>query len=51
MSDMAATIIPKSDELNADDLISGTMDITITGVTIRAGQEQPISIHYEGDKG
>lgn len=51
MSDMSQTIIPKSDQMNADDLIAGPVTITVTGVTIRGGQEQPISIHYEGDKG
>src|SRR5688572_15105315 len=50
MSDMSAVIIPKSDQLNADDLIAGPRTITITGVTIKAG-EQPVSIHYEGDNG
>lgn len=51
MSDMASTIIPKSDQMNADDLIAGPITITVTGVTIRSGGEQPISIHYEGDGG
>lgn len=51
MSDMSAVIIPKSDQLNSDDLIAGPMTVTITGVTIKGGQEQPISVHYEGDKG
>ncbi len=51
MNDMAATIIPKSDQLNADDLIAGPITIKITGVTIRPGTEQPISISYEGDNG
>lgn len=51
MSDMSAVIIPKSDQLNADDLIVGPRTITITGVSIRGGQEQPISIHFEGDEG
>ena len=50
-NDMASTIIPKSDQLNSDDLITGPITITITGVDIRSGQEQPISIHYEGDGG
>lgn len=50
MNDMTAAIIPKSDQLNADDLISGPMTIKVTEVTIRAG-EQPVSIHYEGDNG
>ena len=51
MSDMNAVIIPKSDQLNADDLIAGPITIKIASVTIRPGTEQPISIHYEGDKG
>ena len=51
MNDMASTIIPKSDQLNSDDLITGPITITITGVDIRSGQEQPISIHFEGDGG
>lgn len=51
MSDMAQVIIPKSDQLNADDLIAGPMTIKVTAVTIRGGQEQPISISFEGDNG
>ena len=51
MNDMKQVIIPKSDQLNADDLISGPMTITITRVDIRGGQEQPVSIHFEGDNG
>lgn len=49
--DMAAAIIPKSDQLNSDDLIAGPLTITITSVAIRGGQEQPVSMHYEGDNG
>lgn len=51
MGDMAKVIIPKSDQLNADDLIAGPRTIRITGVTIRGGQEQPIAISFEGDDG
>jgi len=51
MSDMAAVIIPKSDQLNADDLLAGPMTIKITDVTVRGGQEQPVSIHFENDNG
>jgi hypothetical protein len=44
------TIIPKSDQLNADDLIGGPRTITITGV--KAGTpEQPVTINYQGDDG
>lgn len=51
MNDMAKVIVPKSDQLNSDDLISGPITVTITEVKIRGGQEQPISIHYDGDNG
>lgn len=51
MNDMASAIIPKSDQLNSDDLIAGPLTITITAVTIRGGQEQPVAISYEGDGG
>ena len=49
--DMHQTIIPKSDQLNADDLIGRDLTIKITGVDIKGGQEQPVSIHFEGDDG
>lgn len=51
MSDMHQTIIPKSDQLNADDLIGRELTIKITRVEIKGGQEQPVSIHFEGDGG
>ena len=51
MSDMAQVIIPKSDQLNADDLIAGPITIKITGVSIKGGTEQPIAISFEGDNG
>jgi len=50
MDDMKANIIPKSDQLNADDLITGPMTIKITGVNIKSG-EQPVSIFFDGDNG
>lgn len=43
-----STIIPKSDQLNADDLISGPRTIKITNV-LPGSKEQPISITFEGD--
>ena len=51
MSDMKQVIVPKSDQLNADDLISGPVTVKITGVSIKGGQEQPIAISFEGDNG
>ena len=48
MNDMTSVIIPKSDQINADDLIGGTMTITITDVRIKGGQEQPVSSYFDG---
>ena len=48
MQDMTQVITPKSDQLNADDLIGGPKTITITEVVIKGGQEQPVSIYFEG---
>lgn len=51
MTTMLETVVPKSDQLNADDLMGGqTKTIKITNITIAMG-EQPVSIHYEGDNG
>tara|TARA_R100000365_G_scaffold3686_1_gene13544 strand:+ start:34881 stop:35699 length:819 start_codon:yes stop_codon:yes gene_type:complete len=49
---MSQTIAPKSDQLNADDLIGGPRTITITRVTGNEGNaEQPVNIFFEGDNG
>jgi len=50
MTDVFKTIAPKSDQMNADDLIGCTKTITVTKVSLLAG-EQPIAINYEGDNG
>ena len=47
-TDMSSVIVPKSDQINADDLIGGDMTITIREVHIRGGQEQPVSIYFDG---
>lgn len=41
--DLSTTIAPKSDQLNADDLISGPRTVTITGVS-RGDADQPVNI-------
>lgn len=46
MSDMLKVIEPKSDQINAEDLIGRDMTITITGVQVRAGTEQPVSMKF-----
>lgn len=51
MTDVSQTIAPKSDQLNADDLIAGPRTITVTKVVGNESAEQPISIFYEGDNG
>lgn len=50
-SDLRPTIVPKSDQLNAEQLLTGPMTVTVTGVTVTASAEQPVTIHYEGDDG
>jgi hypothetical protein len=47
---LAETIIPKSDQMNSDDLIAGPKTITITKLS-KGTPEQPVVIHYEGDNG
>lgn len=51
MTDLAKTIAPKSDQLNADDLIAGPITITITGVRGNDDADQPVSVGFEGDGG
>lgn len=48
MQDMTQVITPKSDQINADDLIGGPRTITIREVQIKGGQEQPVSIYFQG---
>lgn len=50
VSSLRDTVTPKSNQLNADDLISGPRTITITSVK-RSDGDQPISIGYKGDNG
>ena len=47
---LAPTIIPKSTQLNADDLIAGPRTIRITAVEVGSA-EQPVAICYDGDGG
>jgi hypothetical protein len=51
MNDMRGVIVPKSDQINADDLLAGPLTITIREVTIRSTPEQPVSIFFENDGG
>jgi hypothetical protein len=48
---MLQTVIPKSDQLNADSLIGGKqLTIKVTKVSLVNG-DQPVAINYEGDEG
>lgn len=47
--DLSKTIIPKSDQLNADDLIAGSKTICIRDVQAGGDETQPVSIYYYGD--
>lgn len=49
--DISQTIIPKSDQLNADQLLAGPLTISVSRVSVGSSEEQPVSIFYEGDKG
>lgn len=49
--DLRPTIAPRSDQLNADDLIGINKTIKITKVALCADPAQPIAIHFEGDCG
>lgn len=49
--DLRDTIVPKSDQLNAEQLLSGPITITVTDVRRGGGEDQPVIIHYEGEGG
>ena len=48
--DISDTIVAKSDQLNAADLIGGPITVTITKVS-RGDADQPVAIGYNGDNG
>lgn len=45
------TIVPKSDQINADDLIGRTLTIKVSRVALCGEADQPVAIHFEGDNG
>lgn len=51
MTNLLTTIAPKSDQLNADDLIGRSITIRVAKVSLRGEADQPIAIHYDGDNG
>lgn len=51
VSNLNDTIVPKSDQLNADQLIGGPMTIRVSAVRRGSGDDQPVTVHYEGEAG
>ena len=49
-NDMSPVIVPKSDQISADDFLAGPMTYVIEAVEIRPGTEQPVSIFLAGEK-
>jgi hypothetical protein len=48
--DIRAAIIPKSDQINADDLITGPITVTVEKVKRGKTPEQPWDVHVSGHK-
>lgn len=51
VSNLRDTIVPNSNQLNADQLIAGPMTVTVTAVRRGSGDDQPVTVHYEGENG
>lgn len=49
--DVRHTIVAKSDQLNADDLIGSPLTIEVTDVHIADSPDQPLAVSYAGDNG
>jgi hypothetical protein len=49
IKDLSKTIKPKTDQLNADDLVGGSMTIKIRDVKIIESPVQPVSIYFDND--
>ncbi|MCA8326254.1 hypothetical protein [Burkholderia cepacia] len=50
VTDLRSTIVPKSDQLNAEQLLAGDLTITVTDVRM-GSEDQPVILHYENDEG
>jgi hypothetical protein len=51
MLDVSSTILSKSDQLNASDLIGNEMILAVSGVNLVNSDDQPMVINYESDEG
>jgi len=50
ISNLRDTIVPKSDQINSEQLLYGPMTITVTSVA-RGSDDQPIIVHYRNENG
>lgn len=51
VEDLRPTIVPKSDQLNSEQLLGGPMTITVTEVRTAQSSEQPVVVHYANENG
>lgn len=51
ISNLRHTIVPKSDQLNSEQLLAGPMTVMVTGVKLGGTDEQPLIVHYADDNG
>lgn len=51
ITDLRTTIVPKSDQLNAEQLLHGPITIRVSDIRVHNSPEQPVALHYEGDNG
>lgn len=51
MTNLLPTIVPKSDQLNADDLIGRSLTIKVSRIALLGAEDQPVAVHFEGDNG
>ena len=51
MASLSKAIIPKSDQMNADDLIGGPKTIEIVNVKVLDTSEQSVHVNYKGGEG
>ena len=50
MTDISHTLLAKSDQLNAADIMGAEKILTITSVDVKSG-DQPVTVHYDGESG
>lgn len=51
VTNLRTTIVPKSDQLNSEQLLGGPLTIRVTDVRTSTSEEQPVIVHYEGENG